>query len=128
MNKPQYKRILLKLSGEALLGKKEFGIDYHVLDQICEEIRSVHDLGVEIIIVMEERHFQCVRIGLEGSRYKGTDDKSAGQKGSVGRRRKMIAVAHEWSDIAPVQPAIWIYSNKTSAPTTACRNLLQHLN
>ncbi len=50
--KPQYKRILLKLSGEALLGKKEFGIDYKILDQICGEVEAVHQLGVEIAIVI----------------------------------------------------------------------------
>ncbi|MCF7917495.1 UMP kinase [Candidatus Gracilibacteria bacterium] len=48
----KYKRILLKLSGEALLGKKQFGVDYHVLDQICQEILSVKKMGVEIIIVI----------------------------------------------------------------------------
>jgi len=48
----KYKRILLKLSGEALLGKKSFGIDYSVLDEICNSISEVHDLGVEIIIVI----------------------------------------------------------------------------
>lgn len=48
----KYKRILLKLSGEALLGKKHFGIDYSVLDQICQEILSIKKMGVEIIIVI----------------------------------------------------------------------------
>ncbi len=48
----QYKRILLKLSGEALLGKKDFGIDYDILRQIVKEIRSIHELGIEIVIVI----------------------------------------------------------------------------
>jgi len=47
-----YKRILLKLSGEALLGKKQFGIDYDVLHQICDEIKDIHQMGVEIVIVI----------------------------------------------------------------------------
>lgn len=50
--KPKYKRILLKLSGEALLGDKEFGIDYNVMHQMCEEIKSVTDLGVELVVVI----------------------------------------------------------------------------
>lgn len=50
--KTPYKRILLKLSGEALLGEKQFGIDYDVLHQVCEEICSVHELGVEIVVVI----------------------------------------------------------------------------
>jgi len=48
----KYKRILLKLSGEALLGKKEFGIDYDILHKICEEVANVKALGVEIVIVI----------------------------------------------------------------------------
>lgn len=43
---------MLKLSGEALLGKKSFGIDYEVLDNICAEITKVHKKGVEIVIVV----------------------------------------------------------------------------
>lgn len=48
----KYKRILLKLSGEALLGEKSFGLDYSVLDGICDSIAEVHTLGVEIVIVI----------------------------------------------------------------------------
>ena len=48
----KYKRILLKLSGEALLGKKEFGIDYSVVDQIVSEVVEAHRLGIEIAIVI----------------------------------------------------------------------------
>lgn len=50
--KPKYNRVLLKLSGEALLGGKEFGIDYEILNTICEEIKEVHALGTEIVIVI----------------------------------------------------------------------------
>ncbi len=48
----KYTRVLLKLSGEALLGNKEFGIDYSILDQIVGEIEEIHQLGVEIAIVI----------------------------------------------------------------------------
>lgn len=50
--KPIYGRILLKLSGEALLGKETYGIDSSVLDQIAEEVTEVHELGVQIAIVI----------------------------------------------------------------------------
>jgi hypothetical protein len=43
----KYRRILLKLSGEALMGDKGFGIDPAVLAQIADEIIDVHSLGVE---------------------------------------------------------------------------------
>ncbi|MDH3325014.1 MAG: UMP kinase [Candidatus Peregrinibacteria bacterium] len=48
----KYERILLKLSGEALLGNKDFGVDYSVLNKICDEISEIHKLGVEIVIVI----------------------------------------------------------------------------
>lgn len=48
----KYKRILLKLSGEALMGDKQFGIDNHRLSQYAHEIKSIHDMGVEIAIVI----------------------------------------------------------------------------
>ena len=48
----KYKRILLKLSGEALMGNKQFGIDNNRLMQYAEEIREIADLGAEIGIVI----------------------------------------------------------------------------
>jgi uridylate kinase len=47
-----YKRILLKLSGEALMGEKEFGIDHKRLNQYAKEIKEVVDSGVEVAIVI----------------------------------------------------------------------------
>ncbi len=52
MAKPQYKRILLKLSGEALMGDQQFGIDSKVLKQYSQEIKAIHDLGIQIGIVI----------------------------------------------------------------------------
>ncbi|NAS10391.1 UMP kinase [Poritiphilus flavus] len=48
----QYKRILLKLSGEALMGEKQYGIDPGRLAEYAEEIKSVVDKGVEVAIVI----------------------------------------------------------------------------
>ena len=48
----KYKRILLKLSGEALMGEKQFGIDNNRLAQYAHEIKAIHDMGVEIAIVI----------------------------------------------------------------------------
>jgi len=49
---PAYRRILLKLSGEALLGEKSFGIDRDFTDYLAREIRQVHDLGVQVSAVV----------------------------------------------------------------------------
>jgi uridylate kinase len=48
----KYKRILLKLSGEALMGDQQYGIDPKVLEQYADEIKSVTELGVEVAIVI----------------------------------------------------------------------------
>ena len=50
--KPAYKRILLKLSGEALMGEDSFGINRTVLARMVEEIKSVVELGVQVGIVV----------------------------------------------------------------------------
>lgn len=48
----KYNRVLLKLSGEALMGDRNYGIDPQVLEQYAEEIRSVVDMGVQVAIVI----------------------------------------------------------------------------
>ena len=45
-------RILLKISGEALMGKEKFGHDNTMIDQICEDIKEVYDLGYEVCLVV----------------------------------------------------------------------------
>ncbi|MDH3254891.1 MAG: UMP kinase [Acidobacteriota bacterium] len=49
---PQFSRILLKLSGEALMGDKSFGIDERIVVDVAREVKRVFDLGVEIAIVI----------------------------------------------------------------------------
>ena len=49
---PRYHRVLLKLSGEALMGKREFGLESKTVDRIAAEIKSVAELGVEVCIVV----------------------------------------------------------------------------
>ena len=50
--KPIYKRILLKLSGEALLGKLQHGIDAEMCASLAQEIKAVHEMGVEVALVV----------------------------------------------------------------------------
>ncbi|MBI3399459.1 MAG: UMP kinase [Deltaproteobacteria bacterium] len=52
MSKAKFKRILLKLSGEALMGSQNYGLDAKVIDSISREIKNVHNLGVEAAIVI----------------------------------------------------------------------------
>ena len=52
MKRTQYKRILLKLSGEVLTGERDYGIDPAVIQQIAQEIKEVKNLGAEVAIVI----------------------------------------------------------------------------
>ncbi len=52
MPSPVYKRILLKLSGEALVGEQDYGISRSVMQKVAEEVKEVKELGVEVAIVI----------------------------------------------------------------------------
>lgn len=51
-NEPKYRRVLLKLSGEGLMGQREFGLDPQTVGRICDEVKAVHDQGVQISLVI----------------------------------------------------------------------------
>jgi len=55
--KPEYKRVLIKLSGEALAGEKRFGLDFDVITEVCRKIKKCVDVGVEIGIVVGGGNF-----------------------------------------------------------------------
>ena len=54
---PKYKRILLKLSGEALAGEKKFGLDYDIITDICKSIKKCAQAGVQLGIVVGGGNF-----------------------------------------------------------------------
>ena len=65
--KLKYRRILLKLSGEALMGEREYGIDASTVDRICGEIKDVHDKGVQISLVIGAGNiFRGVSVAAQG--------------------------------------------------------------
>lgn len=51
-DKPVFKRVLLKLSGEALMGSQSSGIDEQIVARVADEIRDIYDLGVELAVVV----------------------------------------------------------------------------
>ncbi len=79
MPQPLYKRILLKLSGEALLGEQEFGIDPVMIKYVASEIKSVFDLGVQVAIVVGGGN---IFRGVAASSY-GMDRASADRMGML---------------------------------------------
>ncbi|MCU0288227.1 MAG: uridine monophosphate kinase, partial [Acidobacteria bacterium] len=66
---PYCKRVVLKLSGEALKGDRPYGISPSVIDDICQEIRQIYDLGVEIAMVIGGGNFfrgiEANQLGIE---------------------------------------------------------------
>ncbi len=48
----RYRRVLLKVSGEALMGGRDYGLDPDTVNRVAEEVKAVHDLGVEICLVI----------------------------------------------------------------------------
>ncbi len=71
----RYQRILLKLSGEALMGQETFGISGPVIQRLVLEIRDIHQLGVEIAIVVGAGNiFRGLRASVEDGMDRGTAD------------------------------------------------------
>ena len=68
MSQAKYKRVVIKLSGEALAGEKGNGIDQQVLDAVVSQIKEVKDLGVEIGIIVGGGNFWRGRQGTEMDR------------------------------------------------------------
>jgi uridylate kinase len=52
MSKPHFKRVLLKLGGESLLGEREYGIDPKAALEVAQEIKSVHETGTQVAVVI----------------------------------------------------------------------------
>jgi uridylate kinase len=70
----KYKRILLKISGEALMGDKGYGIDAHTVDFMAREIKEVYSMGIELAIVIGGGNiFRGVQASLEGMERASAD-------------------------------------------------------
>ncbi|MEY3436543.1 MAG: UMP kinase [Sphingobacteriales bacterium] len=77
---PIYKRVLLKLSGESLMGNKGYGLDPAVMEQYATEIKSITDLGVEVAIVIGG-----------GNIYRGMNEADTGIERAHGDYMGMLA-------------------------------------
>lgn len=79
MSNTKYRRVLLKLSGEALMGEAKFGIDPDVIGGIADEIRKAHGLGVQIAVVVGGGN---IFRGVQGSSW-GMDKAAADYVGML---------------------------------------------
>jgi uridylate kinase len=80
MKSVKFKRVLLKLSGESLMGKQGFGISSEVLDFFAEEIKKVHDIGVQLGVVIGG-----------GNIYRGLNASTQGIHRATGDQMGMLA-------------------------------------
>jgi len=78
--KPKYRRILLKLSGEGLMGDRQFGLDPETVERICGEIKTVYDRGVQV----------CLVIGA-GNIFRGVSEAAAGTERTSADYMGMLA-------------------------------------
>lgn len=77
MQETKYKRVILKISGEALAGEQKTGLNTDTMNEICDKIKDVHDMGVEIAIVVGGGNFWRGRSG------KGMDRTTADHMGML---------------------------------------------
>jgi uridylate kinase len=77
---PKYKRVLLKLSGESLIGEGSFGIDPNIVNRYARDIKSIVDLGVEVAIVIGG-----------GNIYRGMNESETGIERAHGDYMGMLA-------------------------------------
>lgn len=72
--KPKYRRVLLKISGEALMGEQQFGIDWQTVHRIAEEIEAVRRMDVEVCLVIGAGNiFRGAAAAKEGMERAGAD-------------------------------------------------------
>lgn len=106
MSGVQYKRVLLKLSGEALMGEKQFGHDYATIRGIAEDVKEVVDLGVEV----------CVVVG-GGNICRGSDVSLLGMERATADYMGMLATVINALALQNVLESMGIYTRVLSAIT-----------
>ena len=95
MKNLHYKRVLIKLSGEVLSGKKEFGIDYSVVSSLANQIKDIHKEKIEIGIVIGAGN---IFRGIS-SKNKGIDRVSGDYIGMMGTIMNSVALQNELEKI-----------------------------
>lgn len=121
--KPAYERILLKLSGEALLGRLSYGIDIPTTQSIAREIKEVHGLGVQVAIMIGGGNIFRGLKGAEG----GMDRASADQIGLLGTIMNGIALQDALEKTGLVTRHVSALEIKAVAEPFVRRKVVSHL-
>ena len=101
---PRYKRILLKLSGESLMGDKSFGFDTSVINQYAEDIKLLTELGVQVAIVIGG-----------GNIYRGMNEAETGIERAHGDYMGMLATVINGMALQAGLEKIGVYTRLQSA-------------
>ena len=120
---PAYKRILLKLSGESLLGNLSYGIDFKTTKSIAEEIKEIQDLGVEIAIMIGGGN---IFRGIRGTEA-GIDRASADYMGLLATIMNGIALQDAMEKIGIITRHISAIEVKAVAEPFIKRRVIRHL-
>lgn len=101
---PKFKRVLLKLSGESLMGKDSFGLNPEVLSQFAEDIKLITDLGVQIAIVIGG-----------GNIYRGMNEADTGIERAQGDYMGMLATVINGMALQSALEKIGVFTRLQSA-------------
>jgi uridylate kinase len=123
MPKPAYERILLKLSGEALLGDLPSGIDYDRALAIGREIREIHDLGVQIAVMIGGGN---IFRGVKGTRV-GIEQASADQMGMLATVINGIALQSAMENAGVMTRHVSAIEIRSLAEPFIRRRVIRHL-
>ena len=101
---PQFKRVMLKISGEALMGDKGFGLNPPTVERIAREVKSVHELGVEI----------CMVIG-GGNIFRGLQGSAQGMERTTADYMGMLATVMNALAMQSALESVGVYTRVLSA-------------
>jgi uridylate kinase len=101
---PKYKRILLKLSGESLVGESSFGLDPNVLSHYANEIKKLVDIGVEVAVVIGG-----------GNIYRGMNEAETGIERAQGDYMGMLATVINGMAIQSAMEKVGVFTRLMSA-------------
>jgi uridylate kinase len=101
---PKYKRILLKLSGESLMGDKSFGMDPVVIEQYARDIKGITELGVQVAVVIGG-----------GNIYRGMNEKDTGIERAHGDYMGMLATVINGMAMQAMLEKVGVFTRLQSA-------------
>lgn len=122
-NELKYKRVLLKLSGEALAGKSGFGIDVDEAESIASRVKEVYDMGVEASIVIGAGNLWRGKQGLE----RGMDRATADYMGMLGTVMNAMALMDTLERMGVITRVLSAVEMRAVAEPYIRRRAIRHL-